>query len=90
MQNVASMMGISLMAVGGKLITQVRHYILNCTACHTLVHDVTRRFCPQCGTFGLQRLKCELDSITGEVTIFMRPPKPGLKRFEVLSVSDLA
>ncbi|KAH7823914.1 putative RNA-binding protein NOB1 [Monocercomonoides exilis] len=55
-QNVALQMGLSLMALQGKAITSVRRYLLHCTACNTLVKDITRLFCPECGSYPLRKV----------------------------------
>jgi len=50
MQNVAMFLGIHLLAKDGRTIAYLKHWILRCHGCFTLVTDTTRQFCPQCGS----------------------------------------
>ncbi|GAA96225.1 uncharacterized protein L969DRAFT_91674 [Mixia osmundae IAM 14324] len=55
MQNVMLQMGLNVLGSAGKLVTEVRTWILRCHACFKLCKDPAKKFCPSCGNDTLLR-----------------------------------
>lgn len=62
MQNVLKHIGIKVMGVDGKLIQQLRTYILRCHACYKTTSMMDKVFCPKCGNKTLKKVSVTLNS----------------------------
>lgn len=62
MQNVLMQIGLRVLGVDGKLIRQVRSYVLRCHACFKSTADMSKRFCPTCGNATLIRTSVSVDA----------------------------
>ncbi|GBG29323.1 RNA-binding protein NOB1 [Hondaea fermentalgiana] len=56
MQNVMLQMGIRLMTMEGRAITQIRRFVLKCDSCGSICKKLDKKFCPACGNATLARL----------------------------------
>jgi RNA-binding protein NOB1 len=56
MQNVLLQMGLLLASPQGKLVREVKTWVLKCDACFTITHKMDKLFCPTCGNATLARL----------------------------------
>ncbi|EDW27130.1 GL16394 [Drosophila persimilis] len=60
-QNVLKQMNLNLAALNGRIIKQLRTYILRCYACFKTTSIMTKVFCPNCGNKTLKRVAVSLD-----------------------------
>lgn len=65
-------MGLSLIAPSGYRITQLKHWILRCHACTTLVSNIKKKFCPSCGNPSLIKTSMSVDANTGRMNIYLK------------------
>ena len=56
MQNVLKQMGLNVTSLDGRVIKQMRTFILRCYTCFKTTADVTKIFCPKCGHKTLKRV----------------------------------
>ena len=56
MQNVLLQMGLQLASAQGKLVREVKTWVLKCDACFNITDKMDRLFCPTCGNSTLARL----------------------------------
>ena len=56
MQNVLLQMGLALASAQGKLIREVKTWVLKCDACFNITDKMDKLFCPTCGNATLARL----------------------------------
>uniref|UniRef100_A0A182XFG2 RNA-binding protein NOB1 n=1 Tax=Anopheles quadriannulatus TaxID=34691 RepID=A0A182XFG2_ANOQN len=61
LQNVLKQIGLQVAALDGRVIKQVRTYILRCYACFKTTPDATKVFCPKCGNRTLKKVSVSLD-----------------------------
>ncbi|CAB3365903.1 Hypothetical predicted protein [Cloeon dipterum] len=74
MQNVLRQIGLSLVSADGKLIRNVRTYILRCYACFKTTTIMTKKFCPKCGNKTLKRVAVTLNEDGTLEMYFSRRP----------------
>lgn len=60
-QNVLKQINCNLAALDGRIIKQMRTYILRCYACFKTTSIMTKMFCPNCGHKTLKRVAVSLD-----------------------------
>lgn len=60
-QNVLKQMNLNIISLDGKIIKQMRTYILRCYACFKTTSLMTKVFCPKCGHKTLKRVAVSLD-----------------------------
>lgn len=72
MQNVLKQIGLSVSALDGRIIKEVRKFILRCYTCFKTTSDATKIFCPKCGHKTLKRVSVSLNE-TGEQIIHLNP-----------------
>lgn len=60
-QNVLKQMNLNIISLDGKIIKQMRTYILRCYACFRTTSLMTKVFCPKCGHKTLKRVAVSLD-----------------------------
>ena len=56
MQNVMLQMQLRAVGLEGRTITQVRHWVLKCDTCRHITQDLSKLFCPECGSATLAKL----------------------------------
>lgn len=74
-QNVLKQMGLSIVALDGRVIKEVRTYIRRCYGCFTLTSHMTRLFCPKCGNKSLKRVAVYLDK-NGKQCVYINAKRP--------------
>lgn len=60
-QNVLKQINLNIAALDGRLIKQMRTYILRCYACFKTTSIMTKLFCPNCGHKTLKRVAVSMD-----------------------------
>jgi rRNA maturation endonuclease Nob1 len=61
MQNVLLQMHLRLLSADGMLIKRLKQWQLKCRACFTVIGDMTRLFCPKCGSDTINRVSVTVD-----------------------------
>ncbi|XP_022181778.1 RNA-binding protein NOB1 [Myzus persicae] len=74
-QNVLKQIGLSVIALDGRVIKEVRTYIRRCYGCFTLTSNMTRLFCPKCGNKSLKRVAVYLDE-DGKQRVYINGKRP--------------
>lgn len=74
-QNVIKQIGLSVIALDGRVIKEVRTYIRRCYGCFTLTSSMTRLFCPKCGNKSLKRVAVYLDK-DGKQCVYINTKRP--------------
>ncbi|EDW82144.1 uncharacterized protein Dwil_GK25644 [Drosophila willistoni] len=75
LQNVLKQLNLHLAALNGRIIKQLRTYILRCYACFKTTSIMTKVFCPNCGNKTLKRVSVSLDE-TGKQVIHINTRRP--------------
>ncbi|XP_051159958.1 RNA-binding protein NOB1 [Leptopilina boulardi] len=61
MQNVLMQIGLNIASLEGKVIRQMRTFILRCCACFRTTGIMTKIFCPYCGNKTLKKVSISID-----------------------------
>lgn len=61
MQNVLMQIGLNIASLEGKVIKEMRTFILRCYACFKTTGVMTKVFCPNCGNKTLKKVSVSLD-----------------------------
>lgn len=75
MQNVLKQMNLNVSALDGRIIKQLRTFILRCYTCFKTTSIMTKKFCPKCGNNTLKRVACSLDE-NGKMQIHINARRP--------------
>uniref|UniRef100_A0A1B6DT19 RNA-binding protein NOB1 n=2 Tax=Clastoptera arizonana TaxID=38151 RepID=A0A1B6DT19_9HEMI len=75
MQNVLKQIGLNVVSLDGRVIKQIRTYILRCYACFKTTSIMTKIFCPNCGNKTLKKVSVSLDE-NGKQIIHINFSKP--------------
>lgn len=75
LQNVLKQLNLQLAALNGRIIKQLRTYILRCYACYKTTSIMTKVFCPNCGNKTLKRVAISLDE-NGKQVIHINTRRP--------------
>ncbi|CAH1175639.1 unnamed protein product [Phaedon cochleariae] len=75
MQNVLLQMNLNVSALDGRIIKQLRTYILRCYACFKTTSIMTKKFCPKCGNDTLKKVAVSLDE-NGKMQIHINTRRP--------------
>lgn len=75
MQNVMKQMNLNVSALDGRLIKQLRTFILRCYTCFKTTSIMTKKFCPKCGNNTLKKVAVSLDK-NGKLKIHINPKHP--------------
>ncbi|XP_044268253.1 RNA-binding protein NOB1 [Tribolium madens] len=75
MQNVLKQMNLNVAALDGRMIKQLRTYILRCYACFKTTSIMTKKFCPKCGLNTLKKVAVSLDE-DGKLQIHINAKRP--------------
>nr|CAG4714120.1 unnamed protein product [Naegleria fowleri] len=71
-QHVLAHMGLNLVSVDGFKIKYLSQWVKRCTCCFTIVPDVERKYCPNCGHDTLRRITCVMDE-DGTLNFYYNP-----------------
>ena len=74
MQNVLKQMGLHVSSLEGKVIKQMRTFILRCYACFKTTSTMTKIFCPHCGLKTLKKVSVAIND-KGEQQLFINYKK---------------
>ncbi|XP_015603970.1 RNA-binding protein NOB1 [Cephus cinctus] len=75
MQNVLMQIGLNVAALDGRVIKQMRTFILRCYACFKTTSVMTKMFCPNCGHKTLKKVAVSMDD-NGKMQIHVNARKP--------------
>nr|XP_012148772.1 PREDICTED: RNA-binding protein NOB1 [Megachile rotundata] len=79
MQNVLKQIGLNVVALDGRMIKQMRTFILRCYACFKTTSIMTKVFCPSCGNKTLKKVAVTLNE-EGKQQIHINFRKPISKK----------
>lgn len=88
MQNVLKQMNLNVSALDGRIIKQLRTYILRCYACFKTTSIMTKKFCPKCGNNTLKRVAVSLDP-NGKLKIHINARHPLTARGKKFSLPKI-
>lgn len=74
-QNVLKQINLNIAALDGRIIKQMRTYILRCYACFKTTSIMTKIFCPNCGHKTLKRVAVSMDE-NGQQVIHINLRRP--------------
>lgn len=74
-QNVLKQINLNIAALDGRIIKQMRTYILRCYACFKTTSIMTKLFCPNCGNKTLKRVAVSIDE-NGQQVIHINLRRP--------------
>uniref|UniRef100_A0A182PNJ0 RNA-binding protein NOB1 n=1 Tax=Anopheles epiroticus TaxID=199890 RepID=A0A182PNJ0_9DIPT len=86
LQNVLKQIGLQVAALDGRIIKQVRTYILRCYACFKTTPDATKVFCPKCGNRTLKKVAVSLDG-EGKQIIHINSRRPLTAKYKNRPIS---
>lgn len=75
MQNVLRQMNLNVASLDGRIIKQLRTYILRCYTCFKTTSIMTKKFCPKCGNNTLKKVAASLDE-NGKLQIHINAKRP--------------
>ncbi|KAI4464489.1 rna-binding protein nob1 [Holotrichia oblita] len=75
MQNVLKQMNLNVSALDGRIIKELKTYILRCYTCFKTTSIMTQKFCPKCGNATLKRVAVSVDS-NGKQKIHINARRP--------------
>ncbi|XP_020707810.2 RNA-binding protein NOB1 isoform X2 [Athalia rosae] len=75
MQNVLKQIGLQVVSLDGRVIKQLRTFILRCYTCFKTTSIMTKEFCPSCGNKTLKKVAVSLDE-NGKQQIHINSRKP--------------
>lgn len=81
LQNVLKQLNLHLAALNGRIIKQLRTYILRCYACYKTTSIMTKVFCPNCGNKTLKRVAVSLDE-NGRQVIHINTRRPLTNKYK--------
>lgn len=71
MQNTLLHLGVPITGPQGRMIRELRTWLLRCHACYAVVHDTAKQFCPDCGSGDtLKRVSYVIDE-NGDKRLFI-------------------
>lgn len=85
MQNVLKQINLNVSALDGRIIRQLRTYILRCYACFKTTSIMTKKFCPKCGNDTLKKVAISVNE-NGAMQIHINPRKPLSGRGKIYSL----
>lgn len=88
MQNVLKQMNLNVSALDGRMIKQLKTYILRCYACFKTTSVMTKKFCPKCGNNTLKRVAVSLDE-NGKLKIHINARHPLTARGKKFSLPKI-
>lgn len=88
MQNVLRQMNLNVAALDGRIIKQLRTYILRCYTCFKTTSIMTKKFCPKCGNSTLKKVAASLDE-NGKLQIHINTRRPLTARGKKFSLPKI-
>lgn len=88
MQNVLKQMNLNVSALDGRMIKQLKTYILRCYTCFKTTSVMTKKFCPKCGNNTLKRVAVSLDE-NGKLKIHINARHPLTARGKKFSLPKI-
>lgn len=88
MQNVLKQMNLNVSALDGRMIKQLKTYILRCYTCFKTTSIMTKKFCPRCGNNTLKRVAVSLDQ-NGKLKIHINARHPLTARGKKFSLPKI-
>lgn len=85
MQNVLKQIGLQVVSLDGRVIKQLRTFILRCYTCFKTTSVMTKEFCPNCGNKTLKKVAVSLDE-NGKQQIHINLRKPLTARGKKVSI----
>ena len=87
MQNVLLHLGVPVVGSNGQCIHELRVWVLRCHACTCIVHDMTRQFCPECGSGDTLKRVHYVMNEKGETHLFINFRRPISIRGTIFNLS---
>ncbi|KAJ8911500.1 hypothetical protein NQ315_014425 [Exocentrus adspersus] len=75
MQNVLRQINLNVASLDGRIIKQLRNYVLRCYTCFKITSIMTKKFCPKCGNNTLKKVAVSLDE-SGKLQIHINTKRP--------------
>jgi RNA-binding protein NOB1 len=78
MQNVLVQMGLQVLAPNGRMITNIKSFVMRCHACYYIIENSANtrstitQFCPSCGNPSLIKTTIGIDAKTGERVLYLK------------------
>lgn len=88
MQNVLKQMNLNVAALDGRLIKQLRTFILRCYTCFKTTSIMDKKFCPKCGNNTLKKVAVSLDK-NGKLKIHINRRHPLTARGKKFSLPKI-
>lgn len=88
MQNVLKQLNLNVSALDGRMIRQLRTFILRCYTCFSTTSVMTKKFCPKCGNSTLKRVGVSLDA-DGKQQIHINGRRPLTARGKKFSLPTM-
>ncbi|XP_018572482.1 RNA-binding protein NOB1 [Anoplophora glabripennis] len=88
MQNVLRQMNLNVASLDGRIIKQLRTYILRCYTCFKTTSIMTKKFCPKCGNNTLKKVAASLDE-NGKLQIHINVKRPLTARGKKFSLPKI-
>lgn len=88
MQNVLRQINLNVAALDGRIIKQLRTYILRCYTCFKTTSIMTKKFCPKCGNNTLKKVAASLDE-NGKLQIHINTKRPLTTRGKKFSLPKI-
>jgi RNA-binding protein NOB1 len=79
--------GLNVVTVDGRIIRELRSYILRCYACFATTPNMKKIFCPKCGNKTLKRVSVYIDK-EGNKRMFINFKKPISTRGKRVSIKE--
>lgn len=64
--------GLPLLSLDGMTVKRIQQWILRCSACFKTCKELSRLFCPICGSAAMSRVACSVDARAGNLRLHMR------------------
>lgn len=72
MQNVIMQIGMAVCGIDGRVIRNIKQWILRCNGCYTIHYDMSKLFCSRCGLGSLSKISAHIDSTNGELVLHLK------------------
>lgn len=88
MQNVLKQMNLNVSALDGRMIKQLRTFVLRCYTCFKTTSIMTKQFCPKCGNNTMKRVAVSLDE-NGKMQVHINARRPLTARGKKFSLPTI-
>eukprot|EP00948_MAST-09A_sp_MAST-9A-sp1_P004279 g4279.t1 len=62
MQNVILQLGLKVLSLEGRSIRRIKNWVMKCDGCKEIFPDLTKMFCPTCGSDAVAKLSVTIDA----------------------------